>query len=70
MSANRRDNPAVHIVDPQPWLRRERDARLARLRSQVEKAETDEECRNLRKEMRRAHRDYRRALLRRYLERW
>jgi len=47
------------IVDPEPWFRRQRDERLAELRRELD-AGADKK--HVQKEMRKAKRDYRRAL--------
>ena len=46
-------------VDPQPWLRRQRDERIAELQRQLEAGADKKE---IRKAIRAAHRDYRRAM--------
>jgi len=54
----------VPIVDPEPWFRRQRDERLAELRRELD-AGGDRKV--IKKAMRAAKRDYRRALPRRRL---
>jgi hypothetical protein len=50
----------VRIVDPGPWLKRQRDDRLRELQAQLD---AGGEPRELRAQMRRVRRDYRRAQL-------
>jgi hypothetical protein len=50
----------VRIVDPGPWLRRQRDERLAELRAELD---AGGDRRSIRSQMRKVRRDYRRALL-------
>lgn len=58
----------VGIVDPEPWLRRQRDERIAELTQQL-KAGGD--SRSIHHEIRRARRAYRWAVLQRFLgPRW
>jgi hypothetical protein len=59
---------APGIVDPEPWFRRQRDDRLAELQRELE---AGAEKKQVRKEIRKAKRDYRRALGHRLLgRRW
>jgi len=50
----------VPIVDPGPWLKRQRDERLQQLQAELD---AGGDRRSLRKQMRRVRRDYRRALV-------
>ena len=47
------------IVDPEPWFRRQRDERLAELQRELD---AGGDRKKIRKSMREAKRDYRRAL--------
>jgi hypothetical protein len=57
----------VHIVDPRPWLKRQRDERLAELRAELD---AGGDPRSIRRQMRRVRRDYRRALVGRSFGPW
>jgi formate-dependent nitrite reductase cytochrome c552 subunit len=50
----------VRIVDPGPWLKRQRDDRLRELQTELD---AGADPRAIRAEMRRVRRDYRRAQL-------
>lgn len=58
----------MRIIDPEPWFRRQRDERIAELTQELE---VGADPRVIRSEIRRAKRDYRRAVLQRFLgPRW